>query len=98
AVFAKDTGNVVKIGLEQDKIVLSANTAQVGQSLAVLKTEVSGDEVKVAFNSYYLLDGMSTFKDEYLELKVSGPLTPTLLKSKADDSFIYIVMPVKVQN
>lgn len=96
AVFARDLGNVVRLKINKD-VQIEANTAQVGEGSTKLECSFSGDSLEVAFNSHFLLDGASSIKADNLELKISGPLSPALIKTKEDDSFIYVVMPVKVQ-
>ncbi len=99
AVFARDVGNVVKLEVSsKGQIKISANTLQVGEGEASLPAVVSGEDLRVAFNSRYLLDGLNTLKEEVVEVNFSGVLSPALLRSKNEASFIYIVMPVKAQN
>ncbi len=99
AVFARDVGNVVKLEISvKGQIKISANTLQVGEGEAVVSALVSGEALSIAFNSRYLLDGLSTLKEEVVEINFSGVLSPSLLRNKNEASFIYIVMPVKAQN
>jgi DNA polymerase-3 subunit beta len=98
SVFAKDTGNVVKLKIDKEGVLFSANTAQIGEASAMVSASTSGEGLSVAFNSRFLLEGLSALKSEDIEMNFSGELTPALLKDKANTEFIYIVMPVKVQN
>lgn len=99
AVFARDLGNVVKLNLEAKKgIKITANTLQIGEGEATVAGTVSGEALKVAFNSHYFLDGLNGLKCESVEINFSGPLSPALLRDTADKSYIYIIMPVKAQN
>ncbi|MDP2670926.1 MAG: DNA polymerase III subunit beta [bacterium] len=98
AVLAKDLGSVVQIEAKPGKeIVLSAKTAQLGQATTRLSGEVSGEAVSVALNSRFLLEGLSNFKAKEISFDLSGATSPALLSDKKDPSFIYIVMPVRVQ-
>lgn len=99
AVFARDLGNVVKLEIDKDtQLKVSANTLQVGEGEASVAATNSGEKLKVAFNSRFLLDGLNSLKGEVVELNLSGVLSPALLRDKDETSYIYIVMPVKAQN
>lgn len=99
AVFAQDVGNVVKLEINpKGEIKISANTLQIGEGEATVSATVKGNSLKIAFNSRYILDGLSALKNEVVELNFSGVLSPALLRDKDDTSFIHIVMPVKAQN
>jgi DNA polymerase-3 subunit beta len=99
AVFARDIGNVVKFNLEIGKeIKITANTAQIGEGNATVAAAIEGENLTVAFNSHYLLEGLNGIKSETVEINFSGPLSPALLRDANDKSYIYIIMPVKAQN
>lgn len=98
AVFAKDIGNVVKIKIKKEEIEVSANTAQVGEATASLPAEISGEEIKVAFNSQYVLEGLAAIKEDSIKISLSGSLSPALITAEKNDGFSYIVMPIKAQS
>ncbi len=98
AVFARDLGNVVTFELtKNNELLLNAATLQVGEASTKLTPEITGEPVKVSFNSQYFLDGLSALKDEIVEVKFSGPLSPAAITANGKEDFLYIVMPVKSQ-
>lgn len=96
AVFARDLGNVVHFKVGKG-VEITASTAQLGQGATRLNAKADGESLEVAFNSHFLLDGLNAIKENQVEIKFSGALSPTLIKGKGDKSFIYVIMPVKVQ-
>lgn len=99
AVFARDSGNVVKLSLgKNQEIKLAANTVQVGESSASVVAKITGDELKIAFNSHYLLDGLNSIAEENIKISFSGVLSPAQIVGENEKGFMYIVMPVKAQN
>lgn len=98
AVFARDLGNVVTFNItDKKKVILSATTLQVGEGSTQLGAEVSGESIKVSFNSHYFSDGLAALKSETVKVAFSGELSPALISAKEDPNFSYIVMPVKSQ-
>ncbi len=97
AVLARDIGNVVRLNLKSGKsTTIEADTAQIGSASTSLDAEVDGEELQVAFNSNFLLDGLAALKDEEVEIRFAGSLKPAVLENKNKD-FKYIAMPVRSQ-
>ncbi len=97
STFAKELGNVVHLSFGEKGSKISAASAQVGEGEVFLDSEIQGQDVKIAFNSRYLADGASSLLGEKIQMQFSGPVSPALIKSPQDDSFIYIAMPVRTQ-
>jgi DNA polymerase-3 subunit beta len=98
AVFARDTGNVIKLMLgKQGDVEIFGSTKQIGEGSTIVKGIIEGEELEVAFNSRFLLDGLEKIKGEEAKLHFAGSLKPALIKGEEDKEFSYIVMPVKPQ-
>ena len=79
----------------KEKIVkLSSRNADIGEQESILKAAVSGENVKISFNSKYLADALIAISGESVRLQMSGPGRPTLIKDTSDDSYFYIAMPM----
>lgn len=97
AVFARDSANIIKFKINTNGIIISANSPQVGGNEISLDAKITGDSAEVAFNSRYLLEMLSTVKAKTLSLECSGPLSPGLFRIPGDNSWLHIIMPVRVQ-
>jgi len=97
AIFAKDNANIVKLRFDQNTMAVSANTPQVGESKIDVDVEIEGDGGDIAFNSRFLLDFLNNVNDEKLVFEMTGSLNPGVFKVAGDDSFLHIIMPVRVQ-
>jgi DNA polymerase-3 subunit beta len=100
AIFAKDSANIVKLKFlpAEGKLLLSANTAEVGENETELEGELSGEVVEIAFNAKYLLDCLAALAAEKITFQVSGPLNPGLIRIVDDPNFLHLIMPVRVQS
>lgn len=99
AVFARDTGNVIKFFINtKGEIKVWASTKQVGEGSTKLKGEVSGEDLEVAFNSHFFLEGLEALNGKKVKIKFSGSLKPAIIESGEEKNFSYLVMPVKPQN
>jgi DNA polymerase III subunit beta len=98
AVFARETANVIKVAIEKDKIKVSANTPSVGENSVEVDARVSGEENEIAFNARYLLDLFANVAADTMVLEMTGPLNPGVFKIKGDNSFLHLIMPIRVQD
>ncbi len=79
----------------QNKILVSAVSAQKGESIAEVEAILSGNDNGVAINYRYLLDGLNNIDAENVIIEIIDGNTPCLIKPEKDDNYIYIVMPIK---
>lgn len=100
AIFAKDSANIVKLKFlpEAGKIVLSANTAEVGENETELESKVEGEAGEIAFNAKYLVDCLSNLDAEKITIHFGGPLSPGLVRMDGREDFLHLVMPVRIQS
>lgn len=97
-VFARQTANIVKLSVQRDKVVVSANAPSVGSSIAEVDAKTTGEENEIAFNARYLLDFFSNIEEEEISFEMAGPLNPGVFKIVGDDSFLHLIMPIRVQD
>ncbi len=100
-VFARDSANIVKFVLNKSQFLVKAVAAQVGENESEIDAKIEGieEELAIAFNFHYLLDLLNCAgKSEELTLGFSGPLAAGMFKISDDQSFLHIIMPVRVQS
>jgi len=94
--LASDKGNSVKFHLKDDSLQVTAATADVGEGSETLDVDFSGPPMTVAFNARYLLDALKALGSERMEMKLSTPLSPTLITPVGGDTACrYVVMPMR---
>jgi len=96
-VFARETANIVKLSIEKTKITVSSNSPSVGQDLVDVEAKTAGESNEIAFNAKYLLDILSILNDEEVVFQMNGPLNPGVFRLKNDNSFLHLIMPIRVQ-
>ncbi len=98
SLFARDSANVIKLGVSPEGVNVTAQSDQVGGSQTLIEAEVTGDEeVKIAFNARYLLDYLGTVKGEKVTMETEGELKPAVFRIEKSD-FLHVIMPVRTQN
>jgi DNA polymerase-3 subunit beta len=96
AIFARDNANIVRLSLDKQKLVVSANAPQVGENKVELEAKIDGDGGEIAFNSRFLIDFLTNFPEEEFLFEMTGALNSGVFKPVKDDSFLHIIMPVRV--
>lgn len=96
AVFARDNANILRLHIENQSLVVSANTPQVGENHVEVEAKVDGDGGDIAFNSRFLIEFLSGYTGEDLLFEMTGSLNPGVFKMSKDQSYLHIIMPVRV--
>jgi len=96
-VFARQTAGIVKLSIEKNKIVVSANAPSVGKNTIEVDAKTTGEENEIAFNARYLLDFLSNSTSETISFEMTGPLNPGVFRETNDPSYMHLIMPIRVQ-
>ncbi|OGH19732.1 MAG: DNA polymerase III subunit beta [Candidatus Levybacteria bacterium RIFCSPHIGHO2_02_FULL_37_13] len=96
-VFARSSANIIKLSIQKEKIIVHVNSPQVGENTVEVEAQTSGEENEIAFNGRYLLDLFSNIEEESMVFEMTGPLNPGVFKIKGDDTFLHLIMPIRVQ-
>jgi DNA polymerase III subunit beta len=95
AILAQNNAPI-KMSAANNAVVVSASTQDVGEATEKFEIDYPGEEVKIAFNPDYLLDGISSVEEENFALEITDPLKPAMIKPIEDKSFQYLIMPVRL--
>lgn len=76
------------------KICLSSINQDIGEQETIIESKVEGESVDVYFHNKNLVDCFQSLKDEYIEVKIESELKPIIIKTKSNDSFLYLLMPM----
>ncbi len=89
-----------KLYLDQDPkqnvIRMSASQADVGSNESSFAANIVGDQIKMAFSSKLLTDLLNHIGGEKIVFESSSPTSAGVFKIKDDDSFMHLVMPMRL--
>jgi len=97
SIFARDSSNIIKLKLAKNLLEMSANSPQVGENINSIEQKLEGEESEIAFNFRFLLGFLSAISSPEVSLETTGPLNPGVFKGVGDNSFLHIIMPVRLQ-
>ena len=96
AVLSKDKTNAVKVLLQNGSITLHTSSPDVGEATEDLPAQYRGESLTTGFNARYLLDALAVMDGDSVNLEISSPLSPCVLRSEGDPGFLCVVMPMKI--
>ncbi|MEG2295303.1 MAG: DNA polymerase III subunit beta, partial [Oscillospiraceae bacterium] len=96
-LISDKTKSPLKIEFSQDLMKLSCTTA-IGKAYDEISCEMDGEEVDMGFNNKYLLDALRHSQCDKIKLEINGPLSPMKIVPLEGDSFLFLVLPVRLKN
>ncbi len=98
-VFSSRLNDVkLKFIPKEKRLILKSADSSIGENEAIVNFEsVEGEEIEATFNYHYLLDGVSVLspKDKIF-IALADIDKPIYLKSFNDQSYFYILMPLRI--
>lgn len=86
----------LRLALSKDGIDLAVQRQEIGGETEHIDAEFEGDDLTIAFNPRYLIDGLNAVEDKTVQLDVTDPLKPGLLRGAESETFRYLLMPVRL--
>ncbi|MFI5756048.1 DNA polymerase III subunit beta [Streptomyces sp. NPDC051569] len=92
----------VRLSFEQGVLILEAGSSDDAQAVERVDAQLEGDDISIAFNPTFLLDGLSAIDSPVAQLSFTTSTKPALLsgradvKAEADEAYKYLIMPVRL--
>ncbi|HUA40149.1 MAG TPA: DNA polymerase III subunit beta [Streptosporangiaceae bacterium] len=90
----------VRLSFSSGQLILEAGTGDEAQAEEILEADFSGDDLSIAFNPQYLLDGLAAIDSDTVRISFTEAGKPALLtgKPEPDDNpeFRYLLMPIRL--
>lgn len=87
----------IKCTFENGSIKIFCETA-IGKINDAISAEIDGPDVKIGFNNKYMADALKNAESDKLLIQINGPLNPIKIVPVDDDSFLFLVLPVRLKN
>ena len=86
----------VRLVMSSENLEVIAITHDVGKANESMDAQYEGEDLTVAFNPSYLVDGIEASTGDEVTLHTADAVKPALLRSVGNESFLYLLMPVRV--
>ncbi|MDD3729367.1 MAG: hypothetical protein PHH50_03595, partial [Candidatus Pacebacteria bacterium] len=96
-IFSGKTGEVkIKISKKKKQIEILSQNSDTGEYVSQINADVQGEDVEISFNHKFLIHGISLIKSSEIIFEFSGDSGPGVIRPVGDQSFVYILMPIKL--
>lgn len=92
SVISRDGTKVVSLAINDNQVRIEARSPDMGEALEIVDADTEGD-ISVAFNSAYLMDGLSIVESDRTTLHLHGSNGQMTV---SDGDMRYILMPVRL--
>jgi DNA polymerase-3 subunit beta len=96
STIASERGRAVKLALAGRKLTLSVNNPEGGSATEELGVDYAAAPLEIGFNARYLLDIANQLESDTACFKLADPGSPTMVRDGADESALYVLMPMRV--
>ncbi|HEX3039474.1 MAG TPA: DNA polymerase III subunit beta [Caproiciproducens sp.] len=80
-----------------NEIKVSCSTS-IGRANDQFEAKISGNSVEMGFNNRYLLDALRNTEGDEVKIQLNGALSPMKVLPREGDSFLFLVLPVRLKN
>ena len=100
AVIADQRNSIVKLTLNSvdQELVLSVDAQDVGNGREAMPAQISGEDLEIAFNVKYLLEGLKAFNTADVQMQFNTSTSPAIVTPLGGMKMTYLVMPVQVRS
>lgn len=91
----EEKANLVKLSISDGEVIIKSNS-EMGDVLESIMAHQNGDDINIAFNSRYIIEGIRIMESEEVEMNFIGSLNPCIINGVGDDTYTYLVLPVRL--
>ncbi|MGI6365730.1 MAG: DNA polymerase III subunit beta [Bacillota bacterium] len=96
-IIVKEGGNnLVKLDVDGGGIKVLAVNQDVGSSEDYVQASVEGEPLEIRFNVRLLLDCFRNIKDQQVNIDLTGPFSPCMIRPVQNHNYLHLVLPVRI--
>jgi len=96
SLMSSDKSRSVTLNLTPGILQLSSQSPELGDAKEEISIEYEGEELRIDFNSRYLIDAVSTIEGDKVLLEVKGRQAPGVIRSAVGPNHTSVVMPMRI--
>lgn len=95
-LLVRDNTTPVRLSMRQGGVDLTVVSQEVGDASETVDGDFSGEDLVIAFNPSYLIEGVDAVLDDEVVIETADPSRPATVRSAERADFRYLLMPVRV--
>ena len=95
-LLVRDNTTPVRLALRSSTVELSVVSQEIGHASEDIDADYEGEELVIAFNPSYLIDGVEAVAGDEVLLETVDATKPATVRAPDHDDYRYLLMPVRV--
>ncbi len=95
-LLVRDNTTPVRLSMRQAGVDLSVVSQEVGDASETVDGDFTGEDLIIAFNPSYLIDGVEAVQGDEVILETADGSKAATVRGAEDEQFRYLLMPVRV--
>ena len=96
SLLANEKSKGINIEFINNEIKISSSNPEYGDAVESIKTTYNGNEMKIGFNSKYLLDVISNIDTKEIKLHIKDNMSPCLIVPSDNNDNLAVIMPMRI--
>ncbi len=96
AIMTSDKFKGVRLNIEPGTLRVASNNAEQEEAVDELDIDYGGDAIEIGFNVTYLIDALTSMGQDMVKVDLADGNSSALLTIPENDSFKYVVMPMRI--
>ena len=81
-----------------DNLIKISSITSLGTANDRISAAIDGENCTIGFNNKYMLDALKVCDTDEVRIMLNGPVAPILIVPNEGDSFIFLILPVRLKN
>ncbi len=81
-----------------DNTIRMSSATSLGAATDKIPAAIEGKRVEIGFNNTYLIDCLRTVDVDEVNIELSSPVSPIIVKPIEGDNFIFLIIPMRLKN
>ena len=84
------------LNVASQTLQISAMTQDVGSVKEIVSASIEGDDMEIAFNFAYALEGLAGVGGDEVYLELQSSTKPGILRAIGPENYLFLIMPVRI--
>ncbi|MDT8334955.1 MAG: DNA polymerase III subunit beta [Desulfurivibrionaceae bacterium] len=95
-LFTEDRFNAVKFHIENNTLMLSSESMDIGNAKEIIKIEYTDEMMELGFNGKYFMEALQVMRSDTVQAYINSQESPCLIKGIDDPGYVSVIMPMKI--
>ena len=96
-VIENNQKNPIRCLFDNDQLRVST-VSSLGRVVDYTHANTQGDRVEIGFNTKFMMDALNAADTDEVRIELAGPVSPVKIMPIEGESFLFLVLPVRLKN